>query len=219
MYYQIKGLVLNSNTHGEADKIATIYSYEWGKIQAIVPSAKKIAAKLSAATEPLTESEFMVFQSHTSIRPKITGAVIIKNNSVVKTDFNKNLHALYVSEIGDKFTPFNMESSEKYELISRAWKLLSDCKNPKRILTAFVLRFLKLSGYSLGDYIKNHAASADKDTEAAVMKLSRCSGDEADDISGFDDNKTWNYVENYLTNYIKRPAVSVFMRKIQKTDL
>ncbi|MCL2485943.1 MAG: recombination protein O N-terminal domain-containing protein, partial [Endomicrobia bacterium] len=60
MYYQIKGLVLNSNTHGEADKIATIYSYEWGKIQAIVPSAKKIAAKLSAAIEPLTESEFMV---------------------------------------------------------------------------------------------------------------------------------------------------------------
>ncbi|MDR1696414.1 MAG: DNA repair protein RecO [Endomicrobium sp.] len=214
MYYQIKGLVLNSNTHGEADKVAVIYSYEWGKIQAVVPSAKKIAAKLSAATEPLTESEFMVFQSHSSVRPKITGAAIIKNNSALKTDLNKNVHALYAAEIGDKFTPFNMENSEKYELISRVWELLENCKYPKRVLTAFVLRFLKLSGYSLSDYIKNGVSSLDKQTETAVMKLSRCSGEEADNISGFDDNKTWNYVEGYLTNYIKRPSVSVFMRKI-----
>ena len=214
MYYQIKGLVLNSCTCGEADKIATIYSYEWGKIQAVVPSAKKITAKLAAATEPLTESEFMVFQSHSSMRPKITGASIIKNNSAVKTNFNKNIHALYAAEIGDKFTPFNMENTEKYELISRVWELFADCRYPKRILTAFVLRFLKLSGYSLSDYIKNNISAADKLTESAVIKFSRCSGGDADNISDFDDYRIWNYVENYLINYIKRPSVSVFMRKI-----
>ncbi|MDR3243219.1 MAG: recombination protein O N-terminal domain-containing protein, partial [Elusimicrobiota bacterium] len=76
MYYQIKGLVLNSRTQGESDKIALIYSYEWGKISSIVPSAKKITAKLNGATEPLTESEFMVYQNHSSMRPKITGAQI-----------------------------------------------------------------------------------------------------------------------------------------------
>ncbi|MCL2390139.1 MAG: DNA repair protein RecO [Endomicrobia bacterium] len=214
MYYQIKGLVLNSNTYGETDKIAVIYSYEWGKIQAVVPSAKKINAKLASATEPLTESEFMVFQSHTSMRPKITGALIIKNNSALKTDFNKNLYALYAAEIADKFTPFNMENAEKYELISRVWELFADCKYPKRVLTAFTLRFLKLSGYSLSDYIKNNISAADKQIENAVVKLSRCSGSDADNLSDFDDNKTWNYVEGYLTNYIKRPSVSVFMRKV-----
>ena len=214
MYYLIKALVLNSKTQGESDKFVTLYSYEWGKINAVVPGAKKIGAKLSAATEPLTESEFMVFQSHPSMRAKITGANIIKNNTAVKSDFKRNLYALYAAEICDKFAPFNMENIEKYDLTARVWEVLGQCSFPQRALTAFALRFLKLSGYVFGDYIKNNGSYFDKDTENAIKKLSSCSGDDLDELCGFDEDKTWNYVESYLTNYIKRPAVSAFMRKI-----
>ncbi|MCL2145005.1 MAG: DNA repair protein RecO [Endomicrobia bacterium] len=214
MYYTIKGLVLNSSIYSEADKLINVYSYEWGKIQAVVPSAKKIAAKLAAATEPLTESEFMVFQSHPSMRPKITGANIINNNTAVKTDFKKNIYALYAAEISDKFTPFNMGNTEKYDLIVRALQLLGNCNSPQKVLTAFVLRFLKLSGYGFTDYIKHNNSFMDKEIERGIKKFSNCSGDEADNIREFDDAKIWNYVETYLTNYIKRPAVSAFMRKL-----
>lgn len=214
MYYTIKGLVLNSSTRSEADKLITVYSYEWGKIQAVVPSAKKIKAKLSSATEPLTESEFMVLQRHPSVRPKVTGAGIINNNTPVKTDFKRNLYALYAAEIGDKFAPLNMENAEKYELLVRVWHLLGHCQFPQRVLTAFVLRFLKLSGYGFTDYIKHNSSFIDKEIEKGIRKFSSCSGDDADKICDFDDNKIWNYVETYLTNYIKRPSVSIFLKKI-----
>ena len=214
MYYTIKGLVLNSNIYSEADKVITVYTYEWGKIHAVVPSAKKIAAKLAAAAEPLTESEFMVFQSHPSVRPKITGANIINNNTAVKADFKRNLYAMYAAEISDKFAPFNMENAEKYELIVRVWQLLGSCSSPQRVLTAFVLRFLNLSGYGLTDYIKHNNSFIDKEIERGIRKFSSCSGYDADNICEFDDAKIWNYVESYLTNYIKRPAVGVFMKKI-----
>ncbi|GHT42583.1 hypothetical protein AGMMS49921_08090 [Endomicrobiia bacterium] len=42
VYYKIKGLILNSKTHGEYDKLVTIYSYEWGKIQAVVPGPREL---------------------------------------------------------------------------------------------------------------------------------------------------------------------------------
>ena len=136
MYYTIKGLVLNAKIKDEYDKLITVYSYEWGKIQAVVPSAKKIAAKLSSSTEPLTESEFMVFSGHSSVRPKITGANIIENNTKIKMNFNRNLYALYTAEISDKFAPFNLKNTVKYGLIARIWEILALVNIPKVLRSA-----------------------------------------------------------------------------------
>jgi DNA repair protein RecO (recombination protein O) len=214
MYYIIKGLILNSKIHDEHNKLVTIYSYEWGKIQAVAPSAKKIAAKLSAATELITESEFMVYNNHPYLRPKVTGASIIRNNTKVKADFKRNLYALYAAEIGDKFAPFNCQNCQKYDLITRIWEILGICKYPKRALAAFVLRFLKLSGYSFSDYLKNINVIVDKDIEKNIKRLSSCSGNDIDLFDGLEDDRIWNYVETYVTNYIRRPFVSVFLQKI-----
>ncbi|MDR2645139.1 MAG: DNA repair protein RecO [Endomicrobium sp.] len=213
MYYTINGLVLNSKIHGEYDKLITVYSYQWGKIQAVVPSAKKIAAKLSSATETLTESEFHVFNSHPSIRPKIIGASIINNNTIIKNNFMRNLCALYAAEVSDKFASFNLENTEKYDLIARIWEILSICKHPKRALISFILRFLKLSGYSFSEYIRNNNTFIDERMTMNIKKLSNCSGNKVDFID-VEDEKVWNYVESYLTNYIRRPAISVFLQKM-----
>jgi DNA repair protein RecO (recombination protein O) len=214
MYYTIKALVLNSSMQAEADKLVTLYSREWGKICAVVPGAKKIAAKLSFAAEPVTESEFMVYQLYPSMRPKITGGKILNNHTDVKTDFKRNLYALYAAEIADKFAPQNVPNEEKYRLIQRIWEILAKCASPKRALTAFTLRFLKLSGYGFGDYLKNNYSSAGKNFHAAVKKLSNCSGDDVDSFSLCDDNALWNYVETYMTNYIKKPSVGIFLKKL-----
>ncbi|MDR1418570.1 MAG: DNA repair protein RecO [Endomicrobium sp.] len=216
MYYLIKGVVFNSKIYKEQDKLVTIYSYECGKLQAIVPSAKKITAKLSSATEPLTESEFMICNNGFS--SKVVGAKILENNSKIKNDFLKNLYAIYALEICDKFIPYNMENKNKYDLISRLWQVLSDCKFHKRALIAFILRFLKISGYSFLDYIKNTNISIDKKTVNSIKQLSNCSGNDVDILCDVEDNEVWNYVESYLTNYIRRPSLSVFLQKIERTN-
>ena len=216
MYYIIKGLVLNTKIQGEYDKLITLYSYEFGKVQAIVPSAKKIVAKLSSATEPLTESEFLVFSTPLAMRAKITGASIIKNNTRIKIDLNKNLYALYAAEISDKFTPFNLENSRKYDLIVRIWEILKTCKYPKRALIAFILRFLKLSGYAFSYYLKRANTFVSKNIENAIKKLSSCSGNDIDSMDELEDEKIWNCVEFYITSYISRPSLSVFLEKIEK---
>ncbi|MDR1474586.1 MAG: DNA repair protein RecO [Endomicrobium sp.] len=214
MYYTINGLVLNSKIQGEYDKLVTIYSYQWGKIQAVVPSAKKIAARLSSATEPLTESEFHVFNSHQSIRPKITGASIVNNNTTLKKDFMRNLYALYACEVSDKLAPFYLGNVQKYDLIVRIWEILGSCRYPKRALIAFILRFLKLSGYSFTDYIKNNKTFIDRNIIMDIKKLSSCSGNDIDAFTEIEDDKVWNYIESYLINYIRHPVTSIFFHKL-----
>ncbi len=217
MYYNIKALILNVKTSSEADKIITIYTNSMGKINAVVPGAKKIVAKLSAATEPITESDLIIYQNSQYCRPTVTGARILNNNTEVKRDFYKNLLAFYVCEISDKLVPFHLPNKKKYELIARTWELLATSKNPLRVLTAFSLRLLKISGYSMVDYLKRNYSNIKKEDMLYLKKISNCSGDNLDimeELENSDDKIIWNYVENYIKTYVPQLSVGSFLKKI-----
>lgn len=213
MYYQIKALVLNAKTQKEADKTATVYSYQWGKVSLIFPSAKKINAKLAAASEPLTESELIVYQSHPSMRPKVTGANIINNHSALKSDLKRNLYGLYAAEISEKLVAYNSPNEKKYVLLSRIWEILESSQNAPRALTAFVLRFLKLSGYGFSEYLVENKHLIEPDMENCIRMLSKSAGSDLETFE-VDDMRVWKYVENYLNNYIPKPAVGIFLNKL-----
>ncbi|MDR3111646.1 MAG: DNA repair protein RecO [Elusimicrobiota bacterium] len=215
MYSLTKVLVLKSQFHKEHDKLSTVYSYEYGKMQVIVPGAKKIAAKLASATEPITESEFIIHRNHPILRPTVTGGVILKNFIEIKTNFKKNLYALYVAEIVDSLLPFNLENSDKYKLILRILEVISTCQNVKLALCAFTLRFLKLSGYSFFDYLKSVDTFISQKTFQHIRELSNCKGSDIDLFEGINAKQVWNYIENYLTNYMRRPCLSIFLAKME----
>lgn len=216
MYHNIKALILNVSLSKEADKLITAYTSKWGKIYANVPGAKKIVAKLSAATEPITESELIVYQGSPYARPTVTGAKILNYNSEVKQDFYRNMLAFYVCEISDKFAPLHMPNPKKYELIARTWNLLGTSQTPLRVLTAFSLRLLKLSGYNMVEYINRNYSNLKREDIIYLKKIANCNGDMLDTMEEFqnsDDKVMWNYVESYITTYIRQPSVGMFLKK------
>jgi len=221
MYYQLNGLVLNVRVCGEADKSATIYTREWGKISALVPGAKKIKAKLGAATEPVVEGEYLVYMAGPQARAKVTGAKISDGFMPLRTDWRRFTVASACSEVTDLLTPFNMENSQKYDLLARTWKLLETAKHPWRIFNAFTLRFLRLSGYSFVEYIKreNSAAAVDKTEFEAIRKFSTLSGEEVDGETGISEaleNRVSRHLDRYLSIYIQRPMMTkIFWQKVE----
>lgn len=211
MYYQLNGLVLNTRIQGEADKNAIIYTREWGKISAMVPGAKKIKAKLNAATEPVIETDLMVYMAGPTARPKVTGAKILEGFAGVKSDWRRFSAALMCSELLDLLTPFHLENSGKYDLLVRTWKLLENAKRMKRIYTAFALRLLKLSGFSFLEYVRREMPAVSNGDFEAIKHLSTLSGTELD--NGFEigeekENRIGKYIDLYLTEYIPRPMKS-----------
>jgi len=210
---------LRSRVAAEADKLVTLYTLEWGKITAVVPGAKKIKAKFSAAAEPVTESEFMVYAKHQSVRPKVTGARMMECFPDLRKDWRNFSIASYCAEVCDQLTPFNAENPRKYELLQRTWELLGRAKNPWRIYTAFVLRFLKLSGYNFYEYIKSENISMPEKELNAIRHLSVLSGEDVDnnyDLPPASQERVIRYIDAYLSLYLPRPLSSrEFFRKIQ----
>lgn len=222
MYYQIKGLVLNSQISNEADKTLTLFTHEWGKISVVVPGAKKIKAKFSAISEPVTESEFMVYSSRPTARPKVTGARMLNAFPELRADWRRFAAAQYCAEICDSLTPFNAENFKKYELLLRVWHLIGHAKFPWRIFLAFALRFLKLSGYSFLEYLRKEQHFVPAKEQRAIELLSVLSGDDIDDIIDFSpdlEKDVRRYLDNYLNLYVSRPlAAREFWHKINIAD-
>ncbi len=220
MYHHIKGLVLKSRISAEADQLITMYSYEWGKISCIVPGAKKIKAKLGWAAEPIRETEFYVYVRNGSLRPKVTGAKSLNHYPKLFSDWKRFSIAQYCAEIVDVLTPFNSENVKKYELLSRTWELLETAKYPWRISSAFVLRFLNLSGYSFVEYLKRNEGLVSKSERAHISRLATASGNDVDALLDLESEIEYNVsraIEGYLNTHLPRKLNSrEFYRKIDE---
>ncbi|MBN1621378.1 MAG: DNA repair protein RecO [Endomicrobiales bacterium] len=223
MYYRLNGLVLQTKISSEADKQLTIYTNKWGKIVATAPGAKKITAKLSSATEPLTESEFMIYLTTPNSRAKITGAKILDNFSEIKNDWRKLTIAQCCIEICDKLTPFRSENKLKYELLCKTLKYLEQVKNPWRIFIAFTLRFLKLSGYSFTEYLKKENFNMNSKERDTIKRLATLSGKDIDKMRNFEEesqNRIMKYLNNYLNFYLPRPLATIkFLQKVNRRNI
>ena len=111
----------------------------------------------------------------------------------------------------------HLQDLKKYELIKRTWHLLAEAEIPIRVLTAFSLRLLKLSGYNMIDYLNRHYSNIKKEDIVYLKKIANCCGDDLDTIEEFasnNDKAMWNYVESYIKTYISQPSVGVFLKKI-----
>jgi DNA repair protein RecO (recombination protein O) len=219
MYSNIKGIVLRSAISGEADKLITVYTLESGKLSMVVPGAMKIKAKLAGAAELLTESEFIIYAVNQRIRPKVTGARIKDSFQGLKTDWKRFSMGQYCAQLTEKLTPFAAENDKKYELLARTLKLLETVKNPQRILLSFILRFLKLSGYSFTEFIDREKPFMDPEKARAVNRLATAPGLEVDqslDISPQFETELRKHLEKYLSNYLTyKLSAQKFLEKVK----
>lgn len=219
MYHNLHGLVLRSDVSSEADKRITLYTAEWGKISAVVPGAKKIKAKLSAACEPVMESEFTVYVKSPSVRPKVTGVRILYHFPELRLDWRKFIVAQCCAEISDTLTPYYAENEQKYELLARTWKLLEHAANPRRILTAFTMRFLRLSGYSFTEYLKREHSFIPAGEKNVINQLATLSGEDVDRNLAIEpamEKDICNHLDGYLDQYLPRPlATRKFWKQIE----
>jgi len=217
MYQQLKSLVLGVRISNEADKLVTLYTHEWGKITALVPGAKKILARLSAATEPVTESEIMVYLGSARARPKVTGARILTSYPRLRADWRRFSLAQYCSEVVRALTPFNAENDRKYALLARTWQLLGTAEHPWWIFAAFTFRFLRLSGYSFLEYVKSGELRIPAEEQRIIQKLSTLPGEDVDalSISADMEQVILRDMDRYLNLYLPRPlATKEFWQKI-----
>ena len=141
-----KAIVLNTRDFGEADKIASLFSLEYGKIPVKFNGVRKEKAKLKPLIQPFTfiEAECMKRGDFFTIK---TGSVI-NNFPKIVSDFNRTICAYIVIEIIDKILIKNKVEPEIFLSLVKCLQSLEEI-NPYQATIEFIKEFFDLLGEKL----------------------------------------------------------------------
>lgn len=141
-----KGLVLRLIDYKDADKLASIFTFEQGIVTAKFVGVKKEKAKLKAVAQPFTFADFN-FTTRANNRV-VAGASLIDNFYQLMMDYNKTICGYIVLDIINSILPEEKPEPDLFLLAISTLKNIE--QNNEYIATIdFILKFLYFSGFSV----------------------------------------------------------------------
>lgn len=140
------GLVLRATKTGEADRILSILTADYGVVSAVAKGSLRLKSKLFSATSLFCYSEFTLFEGKTMC--------VVDEASVQEVFFG--LHedveamalAMYFAEIASTVNPAGEEAAAQLKLLLNSLYFLSEKKRqPRLIKAAYELRTLTNGGF------------------------------------------------------------------------
>lgn len=147
MLRRTEGIVLRTNTFGEADLIVTYLTSDHGIVKAFAKSPRKIKSRFGSSLEPLTCSKISFWGKEDAALPRLTQSDIIHSFDTIRSSLHCYLRASEVVELILHLLPERDVSRNAYVLLMTMLRSLEkECGNQLLILY-YKIRLLKLAGY------------------------------------------------------------------------
>jgi len=149
-YYRTKGFIFKKTDINESDRIFSVFTEDFGRIEITGKALRKITSKLRAGIDIFYLSEIEFIQGKN--RKTLTSAVKIKKFIELDKDSKKIETACYVSEIMDSFIKGEEKDRDFFIFLE---EFLNNAFFKKRILNQqlvfqyFFWNFLSAQGYHL----------------------------------------------------------------------
>jgi DNA repair protein RecO (recombination protein O) len=113
--YSTPAIVLRQRKLGDADKILTLYTANFGKIDAVAKGVRKTRSRMAGHVEPLAQAMFQLAKGKTL--DIVTQVETIESFQALRDDLERMSRALYACELLDKFTETREANFELYRLL------------------------------------------------------------------------------------------------------
>jgi len=146
MLYKTQGIIIKKTNLGEADRLITIYTKDFGKVLVRAKAVRKNQAKLKGHLELFCQSHLMLAQGKNL--DIVTGAETIEAFPYLRQSLPSLAAAYYLSELLDKL----IAGPEKDEniwtlLLFSLGKLNQKSQDIKGVIKNFEIKLLELLGY------------------------------------------------------------------------
>jgi DNA repair protein RecO (recombination protein O) len=143
--YQTEALIIRRTKLGEADRILTLFTPEYGKLRAIAKGSRRPGSKFGGHVELLTHSLLQLARGHNL--DIITQAQTLNSFLPLKEDLKRLASGLYISELVDAFISEDAEDRDLFDFVILTLKELSTAANLDTVLRYFELHLLEKTGY------------------------------------------------------------------------
>lgn len=140
------GIVLSSTSFGEADKIAIIFTKNYGKQKFIFKGLRKSKRRSITVSEPgtITNLQYYFHENRNSFI--VNEFDIYKQYYDIRNDLKKIITLYYLLEIVEKTTGYNDKNKPIFNLIAAGIDTLSKTEYSFHLAVFFTLHLLELHG-------------------------------------------------------------------------
>lgn len=121
--FKTEGIIIRRRNFNEADRILTVMTREYGKVQIKAAGVRKITSRRAAQVELLNHTVLHLYKGKTF--SLLTEAKMLNDYSEVKKDFDKVGLAYHLCELVDGLCPENQENSAVFFLLQKTLAKLS----------------------------------------------------------------------------------------------
>lgn len=143
--YVTEAVVIRKIKLAEADRILTIYTPEFGKIEVVAKGVRKPKSKMAGHLELLTYCQINLARGRNL--DTVIGAQTIEAFLDLKNDLVLTSSGLYAAELINQFTVAHIASQPLFQLFLETLRRLSRADNPDLTLRYFELHLLDSTGY------------------------------------------------------------------------
>ncbi len=145
--YKIEGIVLKRKNFGEADRVLTVLSKEYGKISIKAPGVRRIPSRRSSHVELLNLSQLTLYGNSKAFMPIVIEAQTLEDFSQVKSDLRKIGIAYYVCELINGLCPDNQENRSVFFHLRSTLFDLANATDIRDIIGNFEKNLLAILGF------------------------------------------------------------------------
>ncbi|HAL61577.1 MAG TPA: DNA repair protein RecO [Chloroflexi bacterium] len=143
--YRAEAIVLRRMNLGEADRLLTLYTPEWGKIRVLAKGVRKPTSRKAGHLELFTHSRLLIAKGRSL--DIVTQAETITSFLPLRKDLTRTSYAYYVAELVDRFLEEGEESPALFRLLLETLGHLSEAQDPRLVVRHFELHLLGQVGY------------------------------------------------------------------------
>lgn len=143
--YRTEAIVLRRSDFGEADRLLTLYSREYGKLKAIAKGARKPASRKTGHVELFMRTQLQIATG--KALDIITQAEVVEVNRGLSTDLVRATYAAYAAELLDNFTTENDKNAALYDMLANALDWFANDDNLLLAARYYELRLLSIVGF------------------------------------------------------------------------
>jgi DNA repair protein RecO (recombination protein O) len=143
--YKTEAIVLRQRKLGEADKIVTLFTPNYGKLEAVAKGVRRPKSRLAGHLEVLTYTSAMLAQGRNL--DVVTQAQAIESFAPLREDLDRLSRALYADELVDRFSPEGAESYHTFQLLLTTLRRLAGGASADVVLRYFEMQLLNLAGF------------------------------------------------------------------------
>jgi DNA repair protein RecO (recombination protein O) len=143
---ETEAIVLRTYRLGEADKIASLLTRQWGRLRAVATGAQRPKSRYGGTLEPLSYVRLWLFERENRELLRLNSAELLESFFDMQKDYRLQVAAQYVAEVSERFLPEREVNERAFRLLLAVLRGMKHGGEVNRPLLYFNYWLLRLGG-------------------------------------------------------------------------